>query len=504
VIQVEVDGDWLVLDVPPWLEGAAKSLGARQVKGRWRLAASLMNARAVDQLFPGAGAATVVRARPWEAVGRPDLFPYQREAAGRLKADPRGQLLVLSPGLGKTAVTIAAADALEVVTDGPDAEGLLVTVVCPAPLVKTWEREIERWSVNPTVTWRVTTWDKFKRFGKGDAPSLGGDVLVLDESVLAKSRRSQRYEAVEKARRYYSRVWLLSGSPTTRHADDLWTQLHTIWPAAFPSYWRFAKRYCVVEETVWGDKVTGDKPGTDPMRDNADLVHVVNQEDVLELPEYLFEAVDVDLLPKQRRAYDSMLRDFVAELDGGDQVLAENEVAKLVRLQQIVSYWDGKSAKHDALLELIEGYEPPYLIWCHWKEGQAALTERLMAAGVETYHVDGSVTGDLRDYKLESFKRGHADALVLSLGVGKFGHTFTNTKTVIYIDKTWSADDYFQSLRRVRRIGLKHRPVVASFRAPGTTDDLVEDNLEGKLGSMASLTRSKLRELLLGLGRERG
>jgi hypothetical protein len=56
----------------------------------------------------------------------------------------------------------------------------------------------------------------------------------------------------------------------------------------------------------------------------------------------------------------------------------------------------------------------------------------------------------------------------------------------------------------VRRIGLKHRPVVASFRAPGTTDDLVEDNLEGKLGSMASLTRSKLRELLLGLGRERG
>jgi hypothetical protein len=75
-------------------------------------------------------------------------------------------------------------------------------------------------------------------------------------------------------------------------------------------------------------------------------------------------------------------------------------------------------------------------------------------------------------------------------------------RTIIYVDKTWNADDYFQSLHRVRRIGLEHRPVVVTLRAPGTVDELVEENLEGKLGGISRITRSSLRELLLGLGRE--
>lgn len=102
---------------------------------------------------------------------------------------------------------------------------------------------------------------------------------------------------------------------------------------------------------------------------------------------------------------------------------------------------------------------------------------------------------------LEEFKAGDYDALILSIGVGKFGHTFTNVKTIFYIDKTWNADDYFQSLHRVRRIGLKHRPVVVTLRAPGTVDELVEDNLTGKLGGISRLTKSNLRDLLKGLGK---
>ena len=80
-------------------------------------------------------------------------------------------------------------------------------------------------------------------------------------------------------------MWLLSGNPVTRYADDLWSQLHLVWPKAFPSYWRFAKRYCVVEETPWGDKVVATRRTRDVMEENSDLVVVTNQEEVLELPE---------------------------------------------------------------------------------------------------------------------------------------------------------------------------------------------------------------------------
>ncbi len=69
-------------------------------------------------------------------------------------------------------------------------------------------------------------------------------------------------------------------------------------------------------------------------------------------------------------------------------------------------------------------------------------------------------------------------------------------------DRNFSADDYYQSMHRVRRIGLTHRPVVVPIVAAGTVDELtVGDNLEAKLGGISRMTHSDLASLLKGLGR---
>jgi len=474
--------------------------------GAWTLPATQMHAQMVDDMdlgLPSLRASLVV------AEGSVDddrLYPFQREAAGRLAVSPHGLLVCLSPGLGKTAVAIAAADAC--MTDQ-------VVVVAPASLLRTWEREIHKWSKTHCevyvargsmdyeaagrARWIVTSWEWMtrheKEFGKG------WPVWVLDESVLVKSRGSARFKALDRLRKGIGRVWLLSGNPTTRYADDLWAQLHLIWPRAFASYWRFAERYTVVEDTPWGKSITASRAGMNAARDNADLMLVVNQEDVLDLPEYLFEVIDVGLTVPQALAYGTMKKEFVAELENGTEVIAANEVAKLMKLQQIVSCWDGHSSKRDALVELIKTYEAPYLVWTHFRATAVDLFTHLAAAGVDVRFVTGETPQEDRDEILERFKNGGLDCLILSLGVGKFGHTFTIAKTVFYIDKTWAADDYFQSLHRVRRIGLKHRPVVVTIHAPHTTDDLVEDNLEGKLGGISKMTKAHLATLLKGLGR---
>jgi len=535
-----VDDDLLVRPLVGLLR-EMKTLGASWDGPRqcWKLPASMMHVRAVQELL---GHVELENFSPLDLIpSGPEikydkLFDFQRKAATRLVSAPRGQLLCASPGLGKTAITIAAAD--EVASDDQ------VVVIAPAKLLKTWGREIAKWCRGDRTVatihagepdwnevraarWLVTSWDMLALHQEWFTGKLVGKwpLWVLDESVLAKSRKSTRSMALrggtrrsrkiradgtlpdlkrwENLRRSIDRVWLLSGSPTTRHADDLWAQLNLIWPRAFPSYWRFAERYCVVEETVWARSVIGDRRDHDPVADNLDLIYVINQESVLDLPEYLFEAIDVELTPKQAVAYEDMQRDFLAELDSGEVLTADNRMAQLVRLQQITSFWEGASAKHDALVEMITSgaYEGPHLIWTHWREGAEALTTRLDKAGVRVGHVYGGMSAKLSDSLIEDYKAGRSEALVLSLGTGKFGHTLTNTKTVHYVDKTWSADDYVQSLRRVRRIGLKHRPVITTYRAPGTVDELVELNLEGKLDSIAKVTRSRLRELLMGLGK---
>jgi SNF2 family DNA or RNA helicase len=391
-----------------------------------------------------------------------------------------------------------------------------VVVVVPASLLPTWRREIDRWATVPgevyavrgaidhdaleAARWILMSWDGARRHA-ATWTRARWPLWILDESILTKSRGSQRFKALKKIRGRVDRFWMLSGNPTSRYADDLWAQLSLLWPKAFPSYWRFAERYCVVEENVWSKSVVGNRRNKDVMADASDLVLVVNQEDVLELPEYLFETVDVELGAVQRREYDRMQKTFIAELEEGEKVIAKNEVARLMKLQQMASYFDGHSAKHDALIELLPGYEGPHLIWTHWREGAVALRQRLADAGHIVAHVSGDTSQKEKDWQLEGFKDGQIDVLVLSIGVGKFGHTFTNAKTVWYVDKTWAADDYFQSLHRVRRIGLEHRPVVVTLRAPGTADVLVEDNLEGKLTGISKITKSRLIELLKGIGR---
>lgn len=521
-----VQGDRIVITDP----GAAisgrelKQMGARWDGdlGAWTLLAARMYAQMLFDAAPALGDLRVALTPPEGKLDDARLYDYQRRAAHRLATAPHGQILVAAPGLGKTAIAVAAADKA-----APDDQ---VVVIAPASLLRTWEREIRKWQTVPggvyimesevdyeaaaSARWIIASWDKMSR--DADVWGKGWRLWILDESVMAKSRRSQRALALlggtvrkrgEVVRRFpgirrgVERVWLLSGSPTTRYDDDLWAQLRIVWPKAFPSYWRFAERYTVVEQTPWARVVSGPRAGRNAAEDNADLVLVISEEDAgLDLPDYLFEpCVEVVLQGAQKREYDRMAREFLAELGDGTQVIAKNEVARLMKLQQIASWWDGQSAKHDALLDLIPSYEPPFLIWTHWKEGASALTERLVNAGVGAVHVDGD-TRD-KDGLIEAYKAGKHDALVLSLGVGKFGHTLVNTRTVAYVDRSWNADDYYQSLHRVKRIGLKHRPVVLPFRAAGTIDLLVEDNLEGKMGGISRMTRADLRALLEGLGR---
>lgn len=502
---IRLDGDDFLIDHYPG-DRELKAVGARWNKkaDAWRLPASAMNRIVLHELdLEGIPDALPL---PLMAFDDDRLFDYQLDAVSRLVAAKHGMLLALSPGLGKTAVSIKAADFTVTPKDR-------IVVVAPASLLPTWRREIEKWSDDPRTyilegqldfdkamdtRWIILSWDKMAR-DKIDWGN-GWPLWILDESVLVKSRTSKRYKTLSKLRRSIETVWHLSGSPMTRFTDDLWSQFNLLWPNAFPSYWRFTERYCTVEDTPWARSVTGNRRTMDVARDNEDIMLVVNQEEVLDLPEYLFEPpIEVTLTKPQQAHYDEMTSTFITDLHG-EEVVAVNEAVKMMQLQRIASQWDGHSAKLDTLVQVIQNYPAPYLIWTHWKETAKAVGEALNDMGIET----ATVTGDSgnKELSLQRFKDGMYEALVLSLGVGKFGHTFTNVKTIISFDRNFNADDYFQSMHRVRRIGLKHSPIVLPFVAAGTVDELtLGDNLEAKLAGIAKLTRADLASLLKGLGR---
>jgi SNF2 family DNA or RNA helicase len=508
---------------------APKSIGGKWLPSAkvWRLPAVASAVRDTRRLFPHAQLPQTlerVLAEGFELQeesellsGRSEglrsmyerLYPFQRYGVRYLVSSPhKASMLVFEQGLGKTPTSLVAASMLY---------PKHVLVVCQKSLMLNWANEIERWC--PEASWSIT---------HGRAPSsvatfnvvnfetvvnrlesymlVPWNLLIVDESVLVKNRKTQRFKAVNQLRKRATWTWLLSGSPQARYADDLYAQLHICKPDTFSNYWRFAEKYCIVETDVWGPRVVADNPERNAATDNPDFMLVRAQKEVLpELPDLIFQTIPVELRAKQRKVYDSLACQFSVELESAGVIEVPNVMAKLTRLQQVTSALANLepgslvSAKVDALVELVEaGLPRPLVVWVHWKETALLVANCLQNEGLTVAVATGDTDAST---EIEQFKRGDVEALVLSLGVGRFGHTLTNARSVVYIDKTWHADAYVQSLARVHRIGLKHRPLIVTLKAENTVDEMVEDNLAGKLPGITRINRQDLIAYMKGIGR---
>lgn len=344
------------------------------------------------------------------------------------------------------------------------------------------------------------------------------DLIVVDESVLLKNRKAVKGDVLGQLRKKHNpMMFLLSGSPTTKFRNDLYPQMKVLYPKAFGAYWRFTEFFCVVDKGGWGWTIEGDRPDHDPHHYLRDLMWVKSQDEALpELPEYIEQHIELEPTATQEKALDQMLNDWIVELDEvpGEKVTAENWLARNTRLQQITSnmgslpkpsgkgFYPHSSAKEDLLYDLVSGgdIELPLLVWTWYVETTDSITKRLgKIPGLRVTSVTGRDSSDEKDARIQAYKDGEIDVLVMQTATGKFGHTFTDTRTVFYHDRSFDSDAYVQSLARVRRIGLKHEPALIVPKIKGSADELVQLNLEGKLGAIARMTNADLARLLRSL-----
>jgi SNF2 family DNA or RNA helicase len=519
-LRIERNGLWAVIHNGHPYKATLQSVGAKwRADNTWHLPLTVANlnqlSRAGVPIQTDDPALKIASEQPWLVPARktshvdhpnwPKLYPYQQQAVDFLCHSPYpGTLLALSPGLGKTPTAIVAAELLDMQS---------VLVLCPRVLIPVWKQERERWA---TLPWNdpkqtvlrpfvVGNWEYYLKHP--DELEIDWSLVILDESVLVKNRQTQRFKLAKKLRKRAEHMWLLSGSPITRYVDDLWTQLHLCFPDAFTSYWRFVNTWCYVYDNPWGGKdITGSRNYNFP-QEFKDLQFTKNQAEVLpDLPDFIEQNIPVELCGEQKKLYDRALNEFLVDLDG-QELPIPTRIAQLTRLQQLVSHpancdgaYKGTVAKLDALLELLDtrAVDLPLLVWTFHRTTAIEVTQALYHQGLRAGYVIGGMN-DAPETILQQFKDGDLDALVLSLGVGKYGLTLTNAKTVVYYDKTWDADSWVQSLSRVRRIGLDHVFHIVNLHASHTTDDLVVDNLAEKAQSIARVSNADLAAMLRAL-----
>jgi SNF2 family DNA or RNA helicase len=472
------------------------------------------------------------------------LFDYQKEDVAKLYKK-RSRLVGNDPGTGKTYVGIALDIQNRLDPEvNPDGDRAKTLVVCPKSVIDVWDQHCMDLTdqdvyiyddeglqpkkarenflkdvMNPRKGgYFILHWEGLRNMP--ELQKLKFLHIIADEVHRAKNRKSQQTRALKKLRTTFKTG--MSGTPADNKPQDLWSILNWLWPKYYTSFWKFVKAYMISEHV---EDPSGETTGYMKVEKlNEDTIPRLwaemspwyvrrRKKDVLkDLPDKYNTQIMVDLLPIQRRAYNSMKKTMVAwidthreELERKDPIIAQAAVSQLIRLQQFangythpligfdpmtgndnawVHKWNKKkeewvplwevtepSSKLDTLMDLLRdrGGEQ-IVIFSQFKSIIRLLEKRLVSEGISYGLLTGDVSQADRNKAVSDFQAGKIRVFAGTIAAGGVGITLTAASTIVFVDRSWSPAINLQAEDRLHRIGQKEAVEVIDLVARNTVD----------------------------------
>ena len=155
-------------------------------------------------------------------------------------------------------------------------------------------------------------------------------------------------------------------------------------------------------------------------------------------------------------------------------------LAQLTYIRKFLSFVaDQQETKVDTVISMLEYLPRPVIIFSSFNETLEKLHEVIPNSGI--------FNADYTDEDVNKFKFNEIDVLLLQIKSGKFGHSFTNARSVIYIDKSFDADDYYQSLGRVKRLTSTLPVTYYHLEFVNSIDKVIKFVLDNRIGDMQKI-----------------
>lgn len=344
-------------------------------------------------------------------------------------------------------------------------------------------------------------------------------LYVLDESHNIKTPAAKRTQSIVKSGRYAPYRRLLTGTPVSLGPFDVYSQMkfldQNFWlPLGISTFSEFKthfgewdKAYNYTQKREY-EVLTGYKN----VEELYDFIQAhssrVLKEDVLDLPPKLYSRRYFELSPVQRRAYEQLRSDYIAELDQG-VVTADLAIVRMLRMQQVLCGYlpqDDEDptlvplGNHNPRLELLEeitdGLSHQAIIWSRFSNDVDLICRML---GNRAARYDGRISDDECEQNKFAFQRGEKQFFVGNQQKGATGLTLHMAKTMIYYCNSFKLIDRLQSEDRAHRAGMDDNPVnyidLAGEIDESPTMDLHTINaLRAKLDIASRITGDRLRE----------
>lgn len=379
-----------------------------------------------------------------------------------------------------------------------------VLIIAPLRVARdTWPNEINKWEHLKGLTYSVCVGSEKERLqalnqstnltiinreNVGWLITKSGyyfdfDMVVIDELSSFKSYSAKRFKSLLKVRPLIKRIVGLTGTPSSNGLMDLWAQFRLLDNGE--RLGRYITHYR--NEFFDPDKRNQHMVFTYKLKDWAeeiiydrisDITISMKSTDYLNMPECIYNEVNVTLSDKERNHYDKLKAEMVLALDEKeiDAVNAASLSNKLLQMANGSVYDENKEVaklherKLDALEDLIEGANGKQVLIAYWfKHDLENIKKRFKVQEIKS-------SKDIQDWNDGLLPV----ALIHPASAGHGLNLQAGGSTLIWYGLTWSLELYQQTNARLWRQGQQDTVVIHHIITKDTIDEDVMKALKLK------------------------
>lgn len=325
------------------------------------------------------------------------------------------------------------------------------------------------------------------------------DMIIADEGHKIKTHNTSASKAMHRLGVVAEYKMLLTGTPVTNKAIDIFSQYKFLDTAIFGnSFYSFRSKYFHMTGYGQHTPVLKEEMEEEFTRRMHSIAFRATKAECLDLPETTDIVRKVVLEPSAMKIYRELVEQSYAELMDGGAVTAPNVLTRLLRLSQLTGGFLGSddstaveavsTAKLSILEEIVEAAmqeDRKLVVIARFVPEIQSIKKMLDKKGIDYSIIMGEVKD--RDEQVHRFQNDPAvQVFIGQIATAGMGITLTAASTMVFYSLDYSMSNYEQCRARIHRAGQKFPCTYIHLAAEGTVDEKVMQALKNK----ASLAKS--------------
>ena len=302
------------------------------------------------------------------------------------------------------------------------------------------------------------------------------DLIICDEYSEYRNHTTSKFEVLQSILKPETRFWGMTATPCPNAPTDAYGLAKLISPDRVPKYFGQFKRDTMIQVTQykWIPKPQAYDIAFKAMQPAVRY----RKADCLDLPPVVTEERTCEMSPEQKKAFDRMRLDLVAEAKAGVQITAVNAADKINKLRQILcgatKIGDGSyveiphAPRLQVLLECIQEAAAKVIVVVPFK-GILQILEKEVSKHYTCAVLNGDVTVTNRNKIITAFKTDvDPHVLLCHPQVMAHGLNLTEADVCIFYAPIYSNDQAMQVVERFNRPGQTRKMTVIRIGAVAT------------------------------------